>query len=146
MFVNNKEATDERNKMKIKTKSTAKGAAGCVRLSLTHPTAREICIAGSFNDWNPTITPMIRREDGKWAKELALPPGRYEYRFVVDGQWEDDPAATELIPNSCGSANAVLVVEAHKPVAAARSAGATATTNRKAATRNAPAQRQGCCA
>jgi hypothetical protein len=89
---------------------------------------------------------MIRLEDGKWAKELALPPGRYEYRFVVDGQWMDDPAATELIPNSYGTANAVLVVEAHKPIATARSARATPTTNRSAASRNAPAQQQPCCA
>jgi hypothetical protein len=89
---------------------------------------------------------MIRLEDGKWAKELALPPGRYEYRFVVDGQWVDDPAATELIPNSFGTANAVLVVEAHTPVTTARSAGQTAAANRRTATRNAPAQRQACCA
>lgn len=120
--------------MKSKANAAAKGAsgrAGYVCLSLTHLTAQEVCIAGSFNDWHPTVTPMIRLEDGKWAKELALPPGRYEYRFVVDGQWADDPAATELILNSFGTANAVLVVEAHKPVATARSAGATPTTRSK---------------
>jgi hypothetical protein len=55
---------------------------------------------------------MIRLTDGKWAKELALPPGRYQYRFVVDGQWVDDSAATELIPNLFGTANAALVVAA----------------------------------
>ena len=135
--------------MKTKANAAAKGAAGrarCVCLALTHPTAQEVYIAGSFNDWHPTVTPMIRLEDGKWAKELALLPGRYEYRFVVDGQWVDDPAATELIPNSFGTANAVLVVEVRKPVAAARSAGPTSTANRRAATRNAPAQRRTCCA
>jgi len=135
--------------MKTKINVPAKGAtgrAGCVCLALTHPTAQEVCIAGSFNEWHPSATPMIRLEDGKWAKELALPPGRYEYRFVVDGQWVDDPAATELIPNSFGTANAVLLVEVHKPVATARSAAATPTANRRAATRNAPTQRQACCA
>lgn len=135
--------------MKTKANAAAKGAAGragCVCLALTHPTAREVCIAGSFNDWHPTVTPMIRLEEGKWAKELTLPPGRYEYRFVVDGQWVDDPAATELIANSFGTANAVLVVEAHKPVATARCAGVTPTANRKVPTRNAPAQRQAYCA
>ncbi len=135
--------------MKTKANAGAKrasGRAGCVCLALTHPTAQEVCIAGSFNDWHPTATPMIRLEDGKWAKELALPPGRYEYRFVVDGQWVDDPAATERIPNSFGTANAVLLVEGHKPVATTRSARPTPTVNRRAATRNAPAQRQACCA
>ena len=135
--------------MKTKANAAAKGAsgrAGCVCLALTHPTAQEVCIAGSFNDWHPTVTPMIRLEDGKWAKELAVPAGRHEYRFVVDGQWADDPAAMELIPNPFGTANAVLVVEAHKPVATARSAGPTPTASRRAATRNAPTQRQACCA
>ena len=103
--------------MKIKVKPATKGAVGhrgCVCFGLTHPTAQEVCIAGSFNDWHPRVTPMIRLEDGKWAKELALPPGRYEYRFVVDGVWVDDPAATELIPNPFGTANAVLVVSARQ--------------------------------
>ena len=49
----------------------------------TDATDPEVGIAGSFNDWHPNVTPMIRLNDGKWAKELALPPGRYEYRFVV---------------------------------------------------------------
>ena len=89
---------------------SATGCAACVSLSLTHSTAQEVCIAGSFNDWHPTVTPMIRLENGRWAKELVLPPGRYEYRFVVDGEWVDDPAATELIPNTFGTANALLVV------------------------------------
>ena len=71
----------------------------------------EVCIAGSFNEWHPAATPMISLGDGKWAKELALPPGRYEYRFVVDGQWADDPSAKETAPNPFGKFNAVLIVQ-----------------------------------
>ena len=100
-----------------------------VCLGLTHATAQEVCIAGSFNDWHPSVTPMVRLDDGKWAKELALPPGRYEYRFVVDGQWVDDPAATDLIPNPFGTPNAVLVVAASKSPAA-RPASASPATRR----------------
>ena len=48
---------------------------------------------------------------GKWAKELSLAPGRYEYRFVVDGKWIDDPKAKAYMPNSSGGRNAVLHVE-----------------------------------
>lgn len=95
-----------------------------VCLGLTHATAQEVCIAGSFNDWHPSVTPMVRLADGKWAKELALPPGHYEYRFVVDGQWVDDPAATELIPNSFGTANAVLEVRSTTPAPVASSGAA----------------------
>ena len=83
----------------------------CVCVEFNHSSAREVCIAGSFNDWHPTVTPMIALGDGNWAKELALPPGRYEYRFVVDGQWVDDPAAKEAVPNPFGGLNAVLIVE-----------------------------------
>ncbi len=53
---------------------------------------------------------MICVGDGKWIKRLVLPPGRYEYRFVVDGQWLDDPAAKETVPNPLRGVNAVLVV------------------------------------
>ena len=99
-----------------------------VCLGLTHATAQEVCIAGSFNDWHPSVTPMVRLDDGKWAKELTLPPGRYEYRFVVDGQWMDDPAATDLIPNPFGTPNAVLVVAASKSTVAARPASGSPAT------------------
>lgn len=107
--------------MKTKANAPAKrvtGRVGCVCLALTNPTAQHVCVAGSFNDWHPTVTPMIRLEDGNWAKELLLPPGRYEYRFVVDGQWADDPAAIELIPNPFGTANAVIEVRPHAAEAA----------------------------
>ena len=82
----------------------------CACLEFVHPQAREVFIAGSFNDWHPSATPMIRLNEGKWAKELALSPGRHEYRLVVDGQWIDDPAAKETVPNPFGGINAVLVV------------------------------------
>ena len=82
----------------------------CVCVEFIHPCASEACIAGSFSDWHPAATPMISLGDGRWAEELALPPGRYEYRFVVDGQWVDDPAAKESVPNPFGGFNAVLFV------------------------------------
>ena len=101
--------------MKRTTKSGAAKAGncnGCVCFDLTHPTAQSVSIAGSFNDWHPTATPMVALGDGRWRKELTLPPGRYEYRLVVDGQWVDDPAAKETVPNPFGGQNAVLEVRA----------------------------------
>ncbi len=81
-----------------------------VRVGFQHPTAREVCLAGNFNDWHPAASPMVAMPEGRWLKELALPPGRYEYRFVVDGVWTDDPAAAELVDNGFGGRNAVLNV------------------------------------
>ena len=110
---------------KNKTKHTDTGCGSPrVCLELTWPGAQRVCIAGSFNDWHPSVTPMICLSDGKWAKELSLAPGRYEYRFVVDGEWVDDPAATELIPNPFGTPNAVLEVRSPTPTPSTRSAGA----------------------
>ena len=81
-----------------------------VRVEFNHSGASQVCIAGSFNDWHPASTPLISLGDGKWAKDLTLPPGRHEYRFVVDGQWMDDPAAKETVPNPFGGVNAVLEI------------------------------------
>lgn len=114
--------------MKNKINLAPKGAgrhSGRACLELIHATAQEVCLAGSFNDWHPSVTPMIRKGEGKWAKELVLPPGRYEYRFVVDGVWMDDPTAAEYIPNSFGTANAVLVVAASQVSSHVGSASST---------------------
>jgi 1,4-alpha-glucan branching enzyme len=85
-------------------------ATQSIRIEFTHPTAAAVAIAGSFNDWHPNVTQMIRVSDGRWLKELTLPPGRYEYRLVVDGAWITDPAARETAPNPFGELNSVLKV------------------------------------
>jgi len=100
-------------RMATKHKAKSDKAAGCSHcacLKLAHPKAREVFIAGSFNDWQLAATPLRSVGDGNWIAELALPPGRYEYRFVVDGQWVDDPAASATVPNPFGGLNAVLEV------------------------------------
>jgi len=81
-----------------------------VRLELTRPEASDVSVAGSFNNWQPQATPMVPLGDGKWTKELTLPAGRYEYRFVVDGEWCSDPNARENVPNPFGSMNSVLTI------------------------------------
>jgi len=75
-----------------------------------HPTAATISVAGSFNDWHPGATPMISLGAGRWIKALTLPPGTYEYRLVVDGQWMPDPRVEETTPSPFGGFNSVLRV------------------------------------
>ena len=96
-------------KNKIKQADACCGSQ-CVCLEITWPGAQEISIAGSFNDWKPSATPMVALGDGRWVKELTLPPGRYEYRVLVDGNWVDDPNAKETVANPHGGANAVLTI------------------------------------
>jgi len=67
--------------------STDKG----VRFTYYDPAANQVFLAGEFNNWSTTATPMKRDPDGVWWVILDLPPGRYEYKFVVDGQWMADP-------------------------------------------------------
>jgi 1,4-alpha-glucan branching enzyme len=92
----------------MKTKN--KNQTQPVQIEFHHEQAQAVFIAGTFNDWRPTVTPMISRGGGRWTKELSLPPGRYEYRYVVDGEWLCDPAATEQASNPYGGSNSVLVV------------------------------------
>jgi len=81
-----------------------------VLFELFAPDARTVSLAGSFNQWSPSATPMTRLSEGKWARELLLPPGRYEYQFVVDGRWTPDLKAADEIPNPFGGFNSVVEV------------------------------------
>ena len=55
---------------------------------------------------------MERAQDGSWETTVALAPGRYQYKFVVDGQWMPDPRARENVPNQHGTLNSVVEVRA----------------------------------
>jgi 1,4-alpha-glucan branching enzyme len=79
---------------------------------LLEPLARQVALCGGFNAWSPTATPVNQTCNGHWATSLALPPGRYGYKFVVDGQWLPDPNAHENVLNDYGTPNSVLVVRA----------------------------------
>jgi 1,4-alpha-glucan branching enzyme len=81
-----------------------------VRFEFTSAAAGKVCLAGSFNDWSVETTTMDRLGNGQWVKCLPLRPGRYEYRFVLDGKWGDDPQASGFVPNPHGGVNAVVRV------------------------------------
>jgi 1,4-alpha-glucan branching enzyme len=81
-----------------------------IHFEFTSPIAESVSIAGSFNEWRPNAAPMIHLGQGRWAKDLALPPGDYEYCLVVDGQWTPDPRAAETVPNPFGGVNSVRKV------------------------------------
>lgn len=77
--------------------------------------AREVTIAGSFNNWDVSSARMAHADRGRWLRVLFLPPGRYEYLFVVDGRCVADPRATESVPNVFGCVNSVVSVPARVP-------------------------------
>lgn len=96
-------------KTKSKTKPNPPLRGQTLRIEFHDEHAQSVAIAGTFNDWRPEATPMLALGAGRWAKELSLPPGRYEYLFVVDGVWICDPAAVHTVPNPFGGQNAVLL-------------------------------------
>ena len=81
-----------------------------VEFILKMPKAQSACVAGTFNDWDSKKTPMLKEGSAGWKATVPLTPGRYEYRFVVDGQWISDPNARESVKNQFGSTNSVIVV------------------------------------
>jgi len=79
-------------------------------VTLKAPQAKSVTVTGSFCDWANQGHPLKHHGDGIWKTTLTLPPGRYEYRFLVDGAWVDDPSCTERVPNSFGTENCVFQV------------------------------------
>jgi hypothetical protein len=77
---------------------------------LPKPDASHVTLSGEFNGWSPNATPMKRHEDGRWETTLALAPGRYQYKFIADGQWIPDPRAHENVWNQHGTLNSVIEV------------------------------------
>jgi len=78
---------------------------------LNLPGVKSATVAGTFNGWDLKRTPLHKDPNGGWKTTVWLPPGRYEYKFVIDGaQWFSDPGAKESVPNEFGSTNSVVVV------------------------------------
>lgn len=83
-----------------------------VEFRLPAEAGRTVCIAGSFNDWEPTATPMpYDAADACYKLRLELAPGYYEYKFVIDGQWLMDETNHNFAANDFGTLNSVLTVE-----------------------------------
>ena len=71
----------------------------------------QVAVAGSFNDWSATATPLEDKKGmGIFTKTLYLPPGRHEYKFVIGSEWVLDPGCGEWTSNPHGSLNSVLIV------------------------------------
>ncbi len=82
-----------------------------VRFSFYSTKIERVCIAGDFNNWSMTADPLYDRErTGLWTILLPLSPGRYEYKFVVDGEkWIPDPGNPDSVDDGFGGKNSVLI-------------------------------------
>ena len=76
------------------------------------PQAGSVLVAGDFTRWEASPISLVREKGGNWKTTVALKPGKYQYRLLVDGQWQNDPACPDVQPNEFGSANCVISVAA----------------------------------
>lgn len=74
------------------------------------PGAKEAYLAGEFNRWNPTANRMMKYRDGTFRTKLTLRPGKYQYKFVVDGSWITDASIRDQVPNPFGSTNSLAKI------------------------------------
>ena len=82
-----------------------------VRFVLFAPQAQQVAVAGTFNQWDPAATPLVRTgTPGMWAATLQLPAGQHQYAFVVDGaRWVPDPGAP-AVDDGFGRRNSVIAL------------------------------------
>ena len=83
----------------------------CLRINDSNK-LHTVAIAGDFNGWDPQANTLQDPDgDGIWTATLKLPPGRYEYMFVVNGEkWLPDPNAIHYVKDGFGSKNAILEI------------------------------------
>lgn len=70
----------------------------------------DVKLAGNFTNWDHGAIMMTKGLTGEWKAQAALEPGEYEYKFMADGVWFNDPRAEKKVRNALGSENSVKVV------------------------------------
>jgi len=81
-----------------------------IRFTYDAPGAGSVALAGSFNGWDAQRNPLTDDGSGTWSIVMAFKPGKYEYKFVVDGSWFADPDNPNTAPDSFGGANSLIEV------------------------------------
>lgn len=81
-----------------------------IEFSLQAPQANEVVLLGDFNQWDGKKYSMKKGDQGEWEKTLMLTPGIYEYKHIVDCNWQEDPENHQSRLNSFGTYNSLLIV------------------------------------
>jgi 1,4-alpha-glucan branching enzyme len=93
------------------SKSNQKNGLKEVVFQLYAPLAKSVKLAGDFNHWNTSELKLKQQKEGLWKINVELKPGRYEYRYLVDGNWTNDQEpGKKLVPNAFGTWNCVIEV------------------------------------
>jgi len=83
-----------------------------ILFSLLARRAKDVQLVGDFTGWEarPIIMDRMKPRSRTFGAAVDLPPGTYQYRFIVDGEWVEDPNA-DSVPNDFGTSNSVITVE-----------------------------------
>lgn len=96
---------------KIKTGKRRRKQVQSVTIQLAgFQSAKQVVLAGTFNDWHHTKDTLQKTKDG-WQITLALKPGVYMYKFIVDGEWMEDPGNPDKILSEYNNYNSILEVK-----------------------------------
>jgi 1,4-alpha-glucan branching enzyme len=79
-----------------------------VTFKITAPSAKDVRLAGDFNSWDASRTTLKKSREGVWKRDLSLKSGRYEYKYLIDGQWQRDPLNNLFVTNTFGTENSVI--------------------------------------
>lgn len=73
--------------------------------------AKEVHLVGDFNNWSASSQSLLwEKEKGVWQKRIFLEPGKYHYKFIIDGRWVIDPQNDHIAPNPYGGMDSVLEI------------------------------------
>jgi 1,4-alpha-glucan branching enzyme len=78
--------------------------------SIYAPGATSVQLVGDFTKWQRHPIHLQKEGPGIWRTEVELEPGEHHYRFLVDGEWRDDPECRLRVPNPYGTQDSVLQV------------------------------------
>ena len=95
---------------KKNSSSTSNTGKRAQSFAFTAPEAMSVQLVGDFTQWQQNALNMQKDSGGVWRVSVELKPGTYHYRFLVDGQWRDDPECALYVPNPYGSRDAVRQV------------------------------------
>ncbi len=105
-----KPAMREKGRTGISVPSAPVSTTEGVLFTLEAPEARSVQVAGDFNSWEPSNCEM-ELSSGIWRKIISLEPGRYRYRYVVDGRWKTDPLNPRVEPSPYGDYDSVIALD-----------------------------------
>ena len=104
------ESNTNKKVMIKKPNSKSSGNGRRQSFAILAPDALSVQLAGDFTHWKEKAISLKRDTGGVWRTTVSLAPGTHHYRFIVDGQWRDDPECTVRVPNPFGGYNAIRKV------------------------------------